>query len=109
MSYTQDSDKGTWVRNLIEEFIQSSENTLGNSANDKAFGAPIVGYARGDDPIFEEFKTDIGAFYLTPSEVFEKAYPGSGARSDELTVISWILPHIKKTKMDNRKENAYPS
>jgi epoxyqueuosine reductase len=109
MSSTQHGDKGTWVRKLIEEFIKSTENTLGSNANDKAFGAPIVGYARGDDPIFEEFKTNIGTFYLTPSEVFEKAYPGSGARSDELTVISWILPHIKKTKLDNGRENAYPS
>jgi epoxyqueuosine reductase QueG len=109
MNNTQHTDKGTWIREVIEAFIESSENTLGNSANDKAFGAPIVGYARGDDPIFEEFKRDIGTFYLTPLEVFEKVYPGSGVRPDELTVISWVLPHIKETKMDNRKETAYPS
>jgi epoxyqueuosine reductase len=109
MNCTQPTDNGKWVRRLIEEFIKSSENTLGNGANDKAFGVPIVGYARGDDPIFEEFKTDVGDFYLTPLEVFEKVYPGSAARSDQLTIISWILPHIEKTKVDNRKENAYPS
>jgi epoxyqueuosine reductase len=109
MNDPQHTDKGAWIRGLIEDFIESSENTLGNSANDKAFGAPIVGYARGDDPIFEQFKRDIGAFYLTPLEAFEKAYPGSGARPDELTVISWILPHMRQTKLDNRKEKTYPS
>jgi epoxyqueuosine reductase len=109
MSNTEHTDKGAWIRGLIEDFIKSSENTLGNNTNDKAFGAPIVGYARGDDPIFEEFKRDIGVFYLTPLEVFGKVYPESGVRPDELTVISWILPHMKQTKMDNRKEKAYPS
>ena len=109
MNNAQYTDKGAWIRGLIEDFIESSENTLGNSANDKAFAAPIVGYTRGDDPIFEEFKRDIGAFYLTPLEAFEKVYSGSGVRPDELTVISWVLPHIKQTKMDNRKEKIYPS
>ncbi len=109
MSYTQQTDKEAWIRELIEDFIESFQNTLGNMTNDKAFDAPIIGYARGDDPIFEEFKSDIGVFYLTPLEAFEKAYPGSGVRPDELTVISWILPHAKQTKMDNRKEKTHPS
>jgi epoxyqueuosine reductase len=109
MNNAKQNDKEAWIRGLIEDFIESSENTLGNNANDKAFDAPIVGYARGDDPIFDEFKKDIGVFYLTPLEVFEKVYPESGVNPDELTVISWILPHIKQTKMDNRKEKAYPS
>jgi epoxyqueuosine reductase len=109
MNKAQYTDKGAWIRALIERFIESSGNTLGNSTNDKAFGAPIVGYARGDDPIFEDFQRDIGAFYLRPLEAFEKVYPGSEVRPDELTVISWVLPHIKQTKIDNRKEAAYPS
>jgi epoxyqueuosine reductase QueG len=105
----QYNDKETWIKGVIEDFIQSSENTLGNSTNDKAFARPIVGYARGDDPIFEELKRDIGPFYLTPRETFEKVYPDSGVKPDKLTIISWILPHMKQTKMDNRKEKAYPS
>lgn len=109
MSCAQHTDKGSWIRGLIEDFLESSENTLGNSTDDKAFGPPLAGYASGDDPIFEEFKRDIGDFYLTPLEAFEKVYPGSGVKPDELTVISWILPHIRQTKMDNRKEKTYPS
>ena len=109
MNNTQYTDKEAWIRGLIEDFIESPENTMENSVNDKVFGAPLVGFARGDDLIFEEFKKDIGNFYMTPLEAFEKVYPQSGARPDELTVISWILPHIKQTKMDNKKEKAYPS
>jgi epoxyqueuosine reductase QueG len=109
MNNSQHTDNGTWIRGIVKNFIESSENTMENSANDKVFEGPITGYARGDDPIFEEFKKDIGAFYLTPLEAFEKVYPGSGVRADELTVISWVLPHIKETKIDNRKEKTYPS
>jgi epoxyqueuosine reductase len=102
-------EKETLVKGMIEDFIQSPDNTLGNSANDKVFDKPLVGFAGGDDPIFEELKKDIGSFYMTPIEAFQKAYPDSKLKSDELTVISWILPHIKKTKMDNRKGTTYPS
>ena len=105
----QGQEKAAWIRRTIEHFLESPENTLGNSTNDKAYEKPIVGFARGDDPIFEQFKTDIGSFYLTPLESFEQVYPGSGAKAEELTVISWILPHTRQTKTSNRKEKAYPS
>jgi len=105
----QGQEKAAWIRETIEHFLESPENTLGNSTNDKAFEKPIVGFARGDDPIFEQFKTDVGSFYLTPLESFEQVYPGSGAKAEELTVISWILPHTRQTKTSNRKEKAYPS
>ena len=103
------SDIGDWIRNLILDFVKSSENTLGNSNNDKVFDLPIVGFASGDDPIFNEFKNDIGSFYLTPLEVFKKYHPESSVKPDELTVISWVMPHIRQTKLDNQHENSYPS
>ncbi len=102
-------ETAAWISETIERFLESLENTLGNSANDKAFDRPIVGFARGDDQIFEEFKQDIGPFYLTPLEAFEKVYPDSGAKPEDLTVISWILPHTKETRTSNRKEKEYPS
>jgi epoxyqueuosine reductase len=103
------SDKSSWIRQIIEDFIQSSGNTLENSADEKAFEKPLVGFASGDDQIFGEFKKEIGPFYLTPKEAFAKAYPDLGVKPGELTVISWILPHIKQTKLDNRKETTFPS
>ena len=102
-------DKGAWIRGLIEGFLQSPENTLGNGVEDRAFGPAIVGFAGGNDPLFGEMRKDIGPFYLTPMEAFEKVFPDSGAKPDSLTVISWVLPHMKQTKLDNRKEKTYPS
>jgi epoxyqueuosine reductase len=103
------SNNGEWIINIIREYIKSSENTLGNSINDKVFDLPIVGFACGDDPIFNEFKNDIGSFYLTPLEVFMKYYPESSVKANELNVISWVMPHISQTKLDNQNENIYPS
>jgi epoxyqueuosine reductase len=102
-------EKSAWIRETIERFMDSPVNTLANTANDKAFDRPLVGFARGDDPIFEQLKTDIGAFYMTPLEAFETAYPGSGVKPEELTVISWILPQTAQTKTSNRKQDRYPS
>jgi epoxyqueuosine reductase len=109
MEYASPADTSKWIKDIIEDFIQSPENSLENPANDKTFEKPLIGFASGDDPIFDELKKDIGYFYMTPAEVFRKAYPDSAAKADELTIISWILPHIKQTKMDNRKEKSLPS
>lgn len=99
-----------WLREVIEDFISNSpENTLQNQANDKAFVNPLVGFCRGDDSLFDALKDHVGPFHWTPAEIFEHTFPGAGAAPEDLTVISWVLPHIKATKEDNRKERAFPS
>ena len=105
----KEQDNSRWISKLIERFIDSLENRSGDQTEDKVFDIPLVGFARGDDPLFEQFKKDIGDFYLTPLEAFEKVYPGTGVTPGELTVIAWILPHIEQTKSDNRKEGERPS
>lgn len=98
------------IRKVIEDFISGSpENTLQNQAGDKAFQDPLVGFCRGDDPLFEAFKDHVGPFHWTAAEAFEQAFPGSGATPADLTVISWVLPHITATKEDNRREQALPA
>jgi epoxyqueuosine reductase QueG len=100
----------SWIETAIKSFINSSpENTLKNRGNDRAWADPLVGFSRGDDPLFQEFKDHIGSFVWTPLEIFTKTFPGSKMRPDELTVISWILPQAEMTKADNRKQTRYPA
>ncbi|UCG37604.1 MAG: epoxyqueuosine reductase [Candidatus Bathyarchaeota archaeon] len=95
---------------MVFSFIQDSpENTLKNQANDRAFEEPIVGFSNGNDPLYQFYKRDIGEFYLTPLEIFSKTFPVVNIGASELTVVSWILPHIEKTKSDNREQTTYPS
>ncbi|MCK5552747.1 MAG: epoxyqueuosine reductase [Deltaproteobacteria bacterium] len=103
-------DPATWMETTIKNFINNSpENTLKNKENDKAWADPLVGFSRGDDPLYREFKAHIGSFHWTPLEIFRKTFPQLQVRPDELTVISWILPQIEKTKSDNRKQTVYPA
>ncbi len=102
-------DLSTWVEGIINEFIESPENTLMNAANERAWAEPLVGFSSGTDPLYRFYKGDIGPFYLTPIEWFEKTFPGVEAAPEELTVISWILPQTEATKADNRLQRAYPS
>jgi len=101
---------GAWVEKQIRDFINSSpHNTLCNKAGDKVWGDPLVGFSSGDDPLYQEFKEDIGAFHWTPVEIFTRTFPSAQVTPDQLTVISWVLPQMEVTKSDNRKETVYPS
>ena len=99
-----------WIEARIKTFINSSpENSLKNEENDRAWADPLVGFSSGDDPLYQEFKDHIGSFYWTPLEIFNKTFPRLKVRLDELTVISWVLPHTDMIKSDNCKQTVYPA
>jgi epoxyqueuosine reductase len=98
-----------WIKVVIEEFNSTKANSLVNSQNDPAWDKPLVGFSNGNDPIWEEFKRHIGDFFWTPSEIFAITFPSLPLKPGDLTVISWILPQTKQTKIDHRKENRLPS
>ncbi|MGC1402307.1 MAG: epoxyqueuosine reductase [Thermodesulfobacteriota bacterium] len=101
---------GNWIISLIEDFIERSpENTLQNQAQEKAFENPLVGFSKGDDPLYQTYKEVVGPYHWTPQEIFGLTFSESVIRPQELTVISWILPQTKISKADNRKEKIYPS
>jgi epoxyqueuosine reductase QueG len=97
-----------WVRGLISAYGASPANTLRDATNETAWASPLVGFARGDDPIFEQYKEVVGPFHWTPWEIFTLTYPASDARPEELSVISWILPQTEATKADSRRATFYP-
>jgi len=110
MSTKQSSDLSAWLRDTIGDFInQSPENNLKDKDNEKAFEDCLVGYSRGDDPLYEAYKEYVGPFHWKPSEIFNLAFPDLDVMPEELTVISWILPHKEATKVDNRREKTYPA
>jgi len=103
-------EPSVWIEAMIQDFINNSpENTLQNKENDRAFETPLIGFSRGDDPLFEDYKDHVGPFYMTPWEVFAVTFRDFNVKPGELTVISWILPQTKQTKADNKKESFYPA
>ncbi len=107
MPEKKSDDLGPWITSLIENFIgRSPENTLQNPDQEKAFENPLVGFSRGDDPLYREYKEIVGPFHWTPEEIFSLTFPETPIKPEELTVISWILPQTRATKADNRKEKT---
>ena len=106
----QTPEPASWIEHLITDFInQSPENTLKNKTNDKAWADPLVGFSRGDDPLYQEYKQHVGAFHFTPLEIFSKTFPQVQVTADQLTIISWVLPQTDQTKSDLRQETVNPS
>jgi len=104
------ADPANWIENVISDFIENSpENTLQGPYSEKAFENPLVGFASGDDALFESYKTVIDPGHWTPLEIFTLTFSGVRVTPGELTVISWILPQTRATKADNRKQTVYPA
>ncbi len=102
-------DPGKKIEAFIRDWVNTSAgNSLGNAANDRAWDDPLVGFSQGDDAYWQSFKEHVGSFHWTPAEAFGLAFPGNPAEAAELTVISWVLPQTKTTKLETRKENVYP-
>ena len=100
-------DAAAWIRDCIVRYTASSENSLRfEGAHEPAWAEPLVGFSRGDDPLYSKFKEGIGPFYWTPHEIFTATFPGLRVEPGALTVISWILPQTEQTRLDNRREKA---
>ncbi|HBL23181.1 MAG TPA: 4Fe-4S ferredoxin [Deltaproteobacteria bacterium] len=100
-------DRSAWIIDVIKEYARTAENSLCNADNEPAFGKPLAGFSRGDDPIYGQIKDDIGDFYWTPFDIFHMTYPLVEVVPEELTVISWVLPQTKKTKRDHAREKKF--
>lgn len=110
MANAHKADPAIWIEGVIKEFIDlSPENTLQGSYQERAFENPLVGFSRGDDPIYDSYKEHVGDFHWTPLEIFNQIFPGVNVRAAELTVISWILPQTRATRADNRRQDTYPA
>jgi epoxyqueuosine reductase QueG len=103
-------DSASWIRSAIhDQVLLSPANHLQDLDRERAFDAPLVGFAAGDDPLFEAYKDHVGPFHWTPQEIFARTFPARPAPAKRLTVIAWILPQTLPTKRDNRRAKRFPS
>jgi epoxyqueuosine reductase len=99
-----------WVETLIRDFLNTCpDNTMGPGTEEKSWDESVLGWARGDDPVFQEIKANIGDFLWTPEEIFSLTFPDIEVAPEELAVLVWILPQRSKTKEDNSKEKTFPA
>ncbi|MBN1693358.1 MAG: hypothetical protein JW845_07380 [Dehalococcoidales bacterium] len=87
-------------------------NRLPDYDNEPVIEEPLVGFANGYDPIFDEFKKDsvIGGFHLTPLEAFKfysekQDKPAVTSQPAALSVISVGFTLPRKTRLSNRPKS----
>jgi len=105
------ADNAETARKIIEDIVLSSEENVlkGQFKDEPAWDRPVVGFCRGDDHIFETFKEVVSEHHWSPPDIFRKSFPDNEVAPEDLSVISWILPQISKTKDDNARENRLPA
>lgn len=103
------TDPCRFLENAIKEYVCTSPlNHLTAFDNAPIVDEPLVAFADGDDRIFQEYKTIIGDFHLTPRELLEKYVAskrwrfGPKARLDHVGVVSWALPLTHETRLHER-------
>ena len=101
------------IRKLVEDFVDTSPvNRMGEAfGEEKMWDHPLVGFASGADPLFRQFKArnGCGTTHWMPAEIFNKQFPDSHARPEELTIVSWVLPQTEATKASMRCQDKWPS
>jgi epoxyqueuosine reductase len=124
------ADIAPFVEDFVRDFLAVPENNnLGPGTSERAWQDFVVGFSRGDDQLYDFWKTHIGPFHWGPAEAFalgmspEGLARGAAASAPQggntpgpdppgaadLTVISWALSHTEATKADNRRQTQLPS
>ena len=102
-----------FLEKTVKEYVASSSKNRLTAFNDEPiFDEPLVAFADGDDPIFQDYKSVIGDFHLTPREALEMHLRGKGQGEEHpprVSVISFILPITCQTRLSLRMESAVPS
>jgi NAD-dependent dihydropyrimidine dehydrogenase PreA subunit len=110
MAFAVPAEAGSWLTDAANAFMLGPDNDLHlPGSREPAFDLPLVAFAAGDDPIWENFKEHVGPYHWTPLEAFSLGYPGEAVRASELTVMSWILPQTEATLRDHGKERELPA
>jgi len=95
----------------IREFVRTSPlNRMPSCRELTIFDEPLVRFADGDDPLYDQYKTIINTAHLTPREALAQ---GIGKAVEDLparlSVVSWVLPITEDTRKSNRTEKKVPS
>jgi epoxyqueuosine reductase len=106
ISFAKNPEK--FIERAIVQFTQKSPANRRKEGRGNYWGRPLVGFASGEDPLFKAYKKIIGKFHHTPQDIFSLTF-GNKKKTQPLSVISWILPHVEDIRESNRKETKVPS
>ncbi len=94
-----------WFIGKINDFLRMDESNKMVGVDSSFIFEPntIVGFASGNDSIFNDYKDIIGKFHLTPIEAFNQFCEKNNHCSTlkDLSIVAFVLPISKKTKKEN--------
>ncbi|MFX0035700.1 MAG: hypothetical protein ACFE9I_08680 [Candidatus Hermodarchaeota archaeon] len=87
----------------LNSFFESSElNRLHeNYGAGRIFNDPLIGVAKGDDPIFQKFKEVVGPEHLNPLDLWLAEGQGK-IHASELRVVSIVFPYVDKIRNESK-------
>ena len=109
-----ESNPNRFIEDVIENFVNSSPlNRLDSFEGAPIFEKPLIGFANGDNPLFEEYKKVIHVDHYTPREILMKHLTETlnveMPDFKNVSVISFALPVNRDTLRSNSLEKEGPS
>lgn len=104
-----DTDPKRFIKQAIGKFVRTSPaNRLDSFGGDRIFEEPLVGFADGDDPLFNEYKKVVHESHFLPREILglhlgEKPNP-TVPNLESVSVISFVFPINSETLKANALE-----
>ncbi len=103
-----------WFLDTITDKVQSHPlNAMEFPFNgERIFEPPMVGFVRGDDPIFDKLKEVIGPHHLTPAEWMAWQAGKNSVKppaAGDLSVVSFVMPITDRTRRENAAMKEWPS
>ncbi len=108
-------DEQLFLSTIREGLINHPENKLEFPFyGERIFDEPLVGFVRGNNPIFQEFKKKhiIGPHHFTPEEMMRWQAKNNNVPAPEpedISVVSFIMPITDITKSDNAARKDWVS
>jgi hypothetical protein len=97
------------VAAITRYLATSVNNRLPGFPGEAAWDAPLVGFADGDDPLFQDYRRIIGDFHVTPRAALEmriRATDCSRPLPATVTVIAFVLPSTSATRQSQHGETT---
>jgi len=98
-------DEEWFIKTITDKILHHPENGMEYPFSDEPiFDAPLVGFVRGNDPIFNQYKEIIGPHHFTPFEIMKWQAENNGVQPpapEDLSVVSFVMPITRHTKKDN--------
>src|SRR5512145_2042678 len=103
-----------FIEEAIKTFVRENDaNRLASFHGEPIFEEPLVGFAAGDDPLFDEYKKVVHEEHFTPREILARHHQenlkNAGAEPEIASVISFVLPANRETLRSNALEKEGPS